>query len=156
MKQDVRLTRLLKSVLLLLGFSLSAMICTGVGTAEAAAPTQITMSLAQWNSLKQETNLLEAKLQIASDMLATQKNTSVELLTQLAEAKIQLQETQTALNSSKISLANAKQSLDDSKALYETLIEQMEYDRKQTNRIKNQRNIYAGAAVIFLLCVAAK
>lgn len=61
MKRDVKLTRLLKSALLLLAFCLSAMTCTGVGTAEAA-PQQITMSIAQWNSLKQETNLLEAKI----------------------------------------------------------------------------------------------
>jgi chromosome segregation ATPase len=131
------------------------MICTGVGTAEAA-PQQITMSLAQWNSLKQETNLLEAKLQIASDMLAMQKGTSKELLTQLAEARVQLQETQKALNSSKSSLANARQSLDDSKALYETLIEQTESERRKAKRIKRQRNLYAGGVIFVLAYAAAK
>lgn len=155
MKQDVKSIKLLRLVLLLLGFSLYVMTCTGGGIAEAA-PQQITISLEQWNSLKQETNLLEAKLQIASDMLAMQKSTSSELMQQLAEARLQLNETRKALNSSKNSLANAKQSLDDSKALYKTLIEQMELERKRAKRIKHQRNLYAGCAILVLVYAVAK
>jgi septal ring factor EnvC (AmiA/AmiB activator) len=155
MKQDARLIKLLRLVLFLLAFCLSAMTLIIGGTAEAA-PQQITMSIAQWNSLKQETNLLEAKLQIASDMLATQKNTSSELMQQLAEARVQLNETRKALNSSKSSLANAKQSLDDSKALYKTLTEQMELQRKRAKRIKHQRNLYAGCAIFAIAYAVAK
>lgn len=61
MKQDVRLIKLLRLVLLLLAFCLSAMTLTGGGTAEAA-PQRITMSIEQWNQFKNQTNLLEAKL----------------------------------------------------------------------------------------------
>jgi len=155
MKQDARLIKLLRLVLLLLVFSLSAMICTGGGTVEAAQ-TQITMSIEQWNQFKEQTKLLEAKLNLADEKLKQQKNTSTELLTQLSEAKKQLALTQEALTNSKRSLMSAKESLKRSEELYETLIEQMEYDRKQTNRIKNQRNIYAGTALFFLLYAAAK
>lgn len=155
MKQNARLIKLLRLVLLLLVFSLSAMICTGGGTVEAA-PTQITMSIEQWNQFKNQTNLLEAKLNLADEKLKQQKNTSTELLTQLSEAKKQLTLTQEALTNSKRSLVNAKESLKRSEELYETLIEQMEYDRKRANRIKNQRNIYAGTALFFLLYAAAK
>lgn len=155
MKQDARLIKPLRLVLLLLAFYLSVMTCTGVGTAEAA-PKQITMSIEQWNQFKEQTNLLEAKLNLADEKLKQQKNTSTELLTQLNEAKKQLTLTQEALTNSKRSLASAKESLKRSEELYETLIEQMEYDRKRANRIKNQRNIYAGTALFFLLCAAAK
>lgn len=155
MKQNARLIKLLRLVLLLLVFSLSAMICTGGGTVEAA-PTQITMSIEQWNQFKEQAKLLEAKLNLADEKLKQQKNTSTELLTQLNEAKKQLQEAQQALTNSKRSLMSAKESLKRSEELYETLIEQMEYDRKRANRIKNQRNIYAGTALFFLLYAAAK
>lgn len=155
MKQNARLIKLLRLVLLLLVFSLSAMICTGGGTVEAA-PTQITMSIEQWNQFKNQTNLLEAKLNLADEKLKQQKNTSTELLTQLSEAKKQLTLTQEALTNSKRSLVNVKESLKRSEELYETLIEQMEYDRKRTNRIKYQRNIYAGCAVFVLACAVAK
>lgn len=155
MKQDVRLIKLLRLVLLLLVFSLSAMICTGGGTVEAAQ-TQITMSIEQWNQFKEQTKLLEAKLNLADEKLKQQKNTSTELLTQLNEAKKQLNLTQEALMNSKHSLASAEESLNHSEALYKKLTEQMEYDRKRANRIKNQRNIYAGTALFFLLYAAAK
>ena len=132
MKQNARLIKLLRLVLLLLVFSLSAMICTGGGTVEAA-PTQITMSIEQWNSLKQETNLA-----------------------QLNEAKKQLNLTQEALMNSKHSLVSAEESLNHSEALYKKLTEQMELERREAKRIKYQRNIYASSALLFLLCAAAK
>jgi hypothetical protein len=131
------------------------MTCTGVGTAEAA-PKQITLSIEQWNQFKNQTNLLEAKLNLADEKLKQQKNTSTELLTQLSEAKKQLALTQEVLTNSKRSLMSAKESLKRSEALYKKLTEQMEYDRKRANRIKNQRNIYAGTALFFLLYAAAK
>jgi septal ring factor EnvC (AmiA/AmiB activator) len=155
MKHDAKLTNILKSVLLLLAFCLSAMICIGVGTAEAA-PTQITMSTEQWNQLKNQTNLLQAKLNLLESALTTQKGTSKELLTQLAEAKMQLQETQKALNSSKNSLATAKESLKNSEELYKTLTEQMESERRKARRIKHQRNVYAGCAVFAIAFAVVK
>ena len=84
MKQNARLIKLLRLVLLLLVFSLSAMTFTGGGTAEAA-PQRITLSIEQWNQFKEQTNLLEAKLNLADEKLKQQKNTSTELLTQLNE-----------------------------------------------------------------------
>ena len=155
MKQNARLIKLLRLVLLLLVFSLSAMTCTGVGTAEAA-PQQITMSIEQWNQFKEQTNLLEAKLNLADEKLKQQKNTSTELLTQLNEAKKQLNLTQEALMNSKHSLASAEESLNHSEALYKKLTEQMELERREAKRIKFQRNIYASSALLFLLCAAAK
>lgn len=155
MKQDARLIKLLRLVLLLLAFCLSAMTYIGDGTAEAASQ-QITMSIEQWNQFKNQTNLLEAKMNLVDEKLKQQKNTSTELLAQLSEAKKQLTLTQEALMNSKHSLASAEESLNHSEALYKKLTEQMEYDRKRANRIKNQRNIYAGTALFFLLYAAAK
>lgn len=116
----------------------------------------IRIQLEQWNNLKKETNLLEAKLSIVSDILATQKGTSMELVQQLAEARLQLQETQKALTSSKTSLKNAEKALDDSKALYETLMNSIEHDRKVYNRTKNQRNLAVSIAGSLLLYIAVK
>lgn len=155
MKQDTRLIKQLRLVLLLLVFSSSAMICTGGGTVEAA-PAQITMSIEQWNQFKEQTKLLEAKLNLADEKLKQQKNTSTELLTQLNEAKKQLNLTKEALMNSKHSLVNAEESLNHSEALYKKLTEQMELERREAKRIKCQRNIYASSALLFLLCAAAK
>ncbi|WP_304110059.1 hypothetical protein [Phascolarctobacterium succinatutens] len=155
MKQNARLIKLLRLVLLLLVFSLSAMTFTGGGTAEAA-PQRITLSIEQWNQFKNQTNLLEAKLNLADEKLKQQKNTSTELLTQLNEAKKQLNLTQEALMNSKHSLASAEESLNHSEALYKKLTEQMELERREAKRIKCQRNIYASSALLFLLCAAAK
>lgn len=155
MKQDARLIKQLRLVLLLLVFSSSAMICTGGGTVEAA-PAQITMSIEQWNQFKEQTKLLEVKLNLADEKLKQQKNTSTELLTQLNEAKKQLNLTQEALMNSKHSLVSAEESLNHSEALYKKLTEQMELERREAKRIKYQRNIYASSALLFLLCAAAK
>nr|DAK65097.1 MAG TPA: Peptidoglycan endopeptidase [Caudoviricetes sp.] len=155
MRRKEKLTRLLKSALLLLAFCLSAMTLIIGGTA-SAAPQQVTMSLEQWNQLKQNTAQLEANLNLVAEKLKQQKSTSKELLTQLDEAKKQLKLTQEALTNSQRSLTNAKESLKRSEDLYETLIEQMEYDRKRTNRIKHQRNLYAGCAVFVLAYAVAK
>lgn len=155
MKQDARLIKPLRLVLLLLVFSLSVMTCTGVGTAEAA-PKQITMSIEQWNQFKNQTNLLEAKLNLADEKLKQQKNTSTELLTQLSEAKKQLTLTQEALTNSKRSLVNAKESLRISENLYETLKLQMESERQKAKRVKHQRNLYAGCVIFILAYAAAK
>lgn len=155
MKLDEKLARLLKSALLLLTLSLSLMACTIGGTAEAA-PQQITMSLAQWNQFKKQTNLLEAKLNLVDEKLKQQKGTSKELLMQLEEAKKQLQEAQQALTTSNRSLANAKESLKRSNDLYETLMNQIEHDRRVYLRVKHQRNLYAGCAIFILAYAVAK
>lgn len=155
MKHDVKLTRLLKSALLLLAFCLSAMTCI-IDTAEAAEPTYIKIQLEQWKEFKQNTNLLQAKLSLLESALTTQKGTSKELLTQLAEAKMQLQEAQQALTNSNRSLASAKESLKRSNDLYETLMNQIEHDRRVYSRVKRQRNLYAGCVIFALVYVAAK
>lgn len=155
MKQDIKLARLLKSALLLLTLSLSLMACTIGGKAEAA-PQQITMSFAQWNQFKEQTNLLEAKLNLVDEKLKQQKGTSNELLTQLVEAKKQLGLTQQALTNSKRSLANAEESLKRSNDLYETLMNQIEHDRRVYLRVKHQRNLYAGCAIFILAYAVAK
>lgn len=155
MKQNRKLTRLLKSALLLLAFCLSVMTCTGVGTAEAA-PKQITLSIEQWNQFKNQTNLLEAKLNLADEKLKQQKNTSTELLTQLSEAKKQLALTQEALTNSKRSLASAEESLKISESLYEKLKLQMELERQKAKRIKRQRNLYAGCVIFAVVYASAK
>nr|DAH83551.1 MAG TPA: Peptidoglycan endopeptidase [Caudoviricetes sp.] len=155
MRQKEKLTRLLKSALLLLAFCLFAMTCTGVGTAEAA-PQQITMSFAQWNQFKEQTNLLEAKLNLVDEKLKQQKGTSSELLMQLAEAKKQLGLTQQALTNSKRSLVNAKESLRISESLYEKLKLQMESERQKAKRVKRQRNLYAGCVIFAVVYAAAK
>lgn len=156
MKQDARLTRLLKSALLLLAFCLSAMIFTGVGTAEAAEPTYIKIQLEQWKEFKQNTNLLQAKLNLLESALTTQKGTSKELLMQLVEAKKQLGLTQQALTNSKRSLASAEESLKISESLYEKLKLQMELERQKAKRIKRQRNLYAGCVIFAVVYAAAK
>ena len=156
MKHDEKLTRLLKSALLLLTLSLSLMACTIGGTAEAAEPTYIKIQLEQWREFKQNTNQLQAKLSLLESALTTQKGTSSELLTQLAEAKMQLQEAQQALTTSNRSLASAKESLKRSEELYKTLSEQMELEHRKAKRVKSQRNLYAGCVIFVLAYAAAK
>ena len=155
MRRDAKLTKLLKLALLSLAFCLSAMTCTGVGTAEAA-PAQVTMSVQQWNQLKQNTAQLEANLNLAAEKLKQQKSTSKELLMQLDEAQKQLRLTQEALTNSNRSLANVRESLKRSEDLYKTLTRKMESENRKNRRVKYQRNIYAGCAVFAIAYAAAK
>lgn len=107
-------------------------------------------------SIQNQTNLLEAKLNLADEKLKQQKNTSTELLTQLSEAKKQLALTQEALTNSKRSLVNAKESLKRSENLYEKLKLQMESERQKAKRVKHQRNLYAGCVIFAVVYAAAK
>lgn len=128
----------------------------GCSVSQAAEVRTIQIQLEQWNSLKEKTKLLEAKLSLASDILTTQKLTSEKLLTQLSEAKKQLSRTQEELTSSKRSLESAKNSLKKSSELYEQLMKQIEQEQKKTRRIRTQRNVYATCAVIAVVAVCIK
>ena len=121
-----------------------------------AATQQITMSIGQWNQFKQQTNQLEANLNLAAEKLKEQKNTSKELLTQLQEAQKQLRLTQEALTNSNRSLANVRESLKRSEDLYKTLTRKMESENRKNRRVKYQRNIYAGCAAFAIAYAAAK
>ena len=142
----------------LLCFLLCLAVSVGCSASQAVEtqPSTIQIQLEQWNSLKEKTNLLEAKLNLASDILETQKLTSTELLTQLAEAKRQLLRTQEALSNSKRSLASAKESLKRSNELYEKLTNQMEQERKRTRRIRYQRDVYGGLAIAAIIFAFSK
>lgn len=142
----------------LLCFLLCLAASVGCSASQAAEvhPRTIQIQLEQWNSLKEKTNLLEAKLKIVSDILSEQKQASPELLTQLAEAKQQLLRTQEALTDSKRSLANAKESLKRSNELYEKLTNQMEQERKRGRRIRYQRNMYGGLTIVAIIFAFSK
>lgn len=152
--RNIRVTMLAPLLCFLL--CLAASVGCSASQAAEVHPRTIQIQLEQWNSLKEKTNLLEARLSLASDILTTQKLTSTELLTQLAEAKQQLSRTQEALTDSKRSLASAKESLKRSNELYEKLTNQMEQERKKARRIRYQRDMYGGLTIVAIIFAFSK
>lgn len=121
------------------------------GIVEASEATYIKVPTAQWQILKEQTNQLEANLEIAESILKEQKSTSTELLMQLAEAKRQLELTQKELISSKNSLAKAEDSLKRTSELCETLKLTIAKERKVSKRRAQQRTVYIITTMIALL-----
>ena len=151
MKRKERLLSLLKSVLLLLVLLLLVILSGTGGIVEASEATYIKVPTAQWQILKEQTNQLEANLEIAESILKEQKSTSTELLMQLAEAKKQLELTQKELISSKNSLAKAEDSLKRTSELYETLKLTIAKERKVSKRRAQQRTWYIITTLIAML-----
>lgn len=121
------------------------------GTVEASEPTYIKVPAEQWQILREQTNQLEANLEIAESILKEQKSTSIELLEQLAEVKRQLELTRKELISSKNSLAKAESSLKRTSELYETLKQSIAKERKTSKRRALQRTGYIITTLIAIL-----
>lgn len=122
-------------------------------------PTSITMSMTQYNRLKQIIEAQDNRLETLQQKLTLLKNNSVsassELETsqnQLNMLKSELTETQKSLESARISLTQAEEILKKQEESLQTLTKQIkEMEHKQTV-LRRQRDVYA---TLFALSVGA-
>ena len=103
-----------------------------------AAPTSITIPIVQWNSLKDNTNRLEANLTLLEESLTQQERRQEELMSLLTSARSELKKTQEALKNANSSLETAKQSLLTANELSEKLKKQLDGDRKEAAEEKKK------------------
>ena len=105
-----------------------------------AAPTSITVPIAQWNSLKDNSNRLAANLMLLEESLTQQERRQEELMSLLTSARSELKKTQEALKTANGSLETAKASLKTANELSEKLKKQLDSERKQAE--KEKKNAY--------------
>lgn len=90
----------------------------------------ISVPIAQWNELKQNTKMLDANLTLLQDSLTEQEKRSAELMNLLTEARNALSETQKALLNANKSLASAEKSLQIANEYTVKLKKQIEAERE--------------------------
>lgn len=103
-----------------------------------AAPISITIPIAQWNSLKDNTSRLEANLTLLEESLTQQELRQEELMSLLTSARRELKKTQEALKNANSSLETAKQSLQTANELSEKLKKQLDSERKEAAEEKKK------------------
>lgn len=122
-------------------------------------PTSITMSMTQYNRLKQIIEAQDNRLETLQQKLTLLKNNSTEASKELIESqnelnrlKGELTTTQESLESAKISLIQAEEILKKQEISLETLTQEIKgLEHKQTV-LRRQRDVYA---TLFALSVGA-
>ena len=143
-------------LIILLTLSLSAPAYFSSSAAGGSIPktepqTTITMSLTQYNQLKEIIERQDSRLTQLQIKLTQLKNNSVSASSELAESqnelnklKEELMTTQESLESAKISLTQAEEKLKKQEESLQTLTKQIkELEHKQTV-IRRQRDVWAG------------
>ena len=90
----------------------------------------ISVPIAQWNELKQNTQMLDANLIMLQDSLTAQEKQQAELMTLLTKAKTQVQQLQQELQTASASLESAKKSLQTANEYTVKLRKQIEQERE--------------------------
>ena len=138
--------------------SLSCFLSLDVGayTPTTGQQTTITMSMSQWNELKQELTEQNLELEQLRQKLKMLKSTSSEQMKLLESLQNELDETQKNLTTASASLTECQNALKESRESLQTLkaqIKQMEH--KQTV-MRRQRDVWAAIAALSLGGVIAR
>lgn len=112
------------------------------GYVSAEAPQQITMSIEQFNQLKQQTQLLDTKLKLALTLLTEPQKQALLQATQLATAKEQIQLSQKELQVAKTSLTSALELTNKHNSSLKLLSEQIKKERQVQRREKIQHTFW--------------
>lgn len=98
----------------------------------------ISVQMQQWNTLKKNTQLLDANLKLLQDNLTGQEQRQSELMNLLQQARNELTKTQQALMNANASLANAEKSLQIANEYTVKLRKQIEAERKAAAEAKER------------------
>lgn len=98
----------------------------------------ISVQMQQWNTLKKNTQLLDANLKLLQDNLTAQEQRQSELMNLLQQARNELTKTQQALMNANASLANAEKSLQIANEYTVKLRKQIEAERKAAAEAKER------------------
>ena len=123
--------------------------------AEEASPQTITMSIAQFQQLQAQTQLLDTKLQLALTLLTEPQKQALLQATLLVEAKKQIQLSQQELQIAKTSLANASKLTEEQNSSLMKLSKEIKQERATQNRKAIQKTAW-GILGGFILGYAVK
>ena len=145
------------SMCLCVSLSCFLSLAAGAYTPPTEPPTTITMSLTQYNRLKQIIETQDNRLEMLQQKLTLLKNNSVSASSELTESQNELSKlraelttTQESLESAKISLTQAEEILKKQEISLEILtkeIKSMEHKQTVTRR---QRDVWAAIAALSL------
>lgn len=138
-------------------------LAAGAYTPPTEPQTTITMSLTQYNRLKQIIETQDSRLETLQSKLNLLKSNSTEASSELEKSKTELTElrselttTKKSLENAKISLAQAEETLKRQEVSLQTLTKQIkEMEHKQTV-MRRQRDVYATLFALSLGGVIAR
>lgn len=156
----LKITSLTLSASLLLSFSCWA---SGAYTPPTEPQTTITMSLTQYNRLKQIIERQDGRLTQLQTKLTLLKNNSGEASKELEKSqnqlnvlKSELTETQKSLESARISLVRAEEILKKQEISLETLTKEIKSLEHKQTVLRRQRDVYATLFALSLGGVIAR
>ena len=119
----------------------------------AEQTTNITMSLTQYNRLKQIIEAQDSRLEMLQNKLTLLKNNSTEASSELTESqnelsklKTELTETQKSLENARISLTQAEETLKRQEASLQMLTKQIKQMEHKQTVLRRQRDVWAAIA----------
>ena len=129
----------------------------------AEQTTNITMSLTQYNRLKQIIEAQDNRLTQLQQKLTLLKNNSVSASSELTESqnelsklKTELTETQKSLENARISLTQAEETLKRQEASLQMLTKQIKQMEHKQTVLRRQRDVWAAIAALSLGGVIAR
>lgn len=149
----------LLSGLFLLCFPLPSLASSALamnGTQAAEQNTSISMSINQWQMLKQELIEQENDLTQLRQKLKMLKSTSSEQMKLLENLQSELNATRQGLMNASISLIECKNELEKSKASLETLKQEIKQMEHKQVVLRRQRDVWAAIAALSLGGVIAR
>ena len=138
--------------------SLSCFLSLDVGayTPPTGQQTTITMSMSQWNELKQELIEQENDLTQLRQKLKMLRSTSSEQMQLLENLQNELNETQKNLTTASTSLTECQNALKESRASLETLKQEIKQIEHKQTVLRRQRDVYATLLALSVGAVIAR
>lgn len=135
----------------------------GAYTPPTEQQMNITMSMSQYNQLKEIISRQDSRLEMLQQKLTLLKNNSVSASneleksqTELTTLRNELTETQKSLESAKISLTQAEETLQRQEASLQTLTKQIKAMEHKQTVLRRQRDVWAAIAALSLGGVIAR
>lgn len=145
--------------------SLSCFLSLNVGayTPPTEPQTTITMSMTQYNQLKEIISRQDSRLEMLQQKLTLLKNNSVSVSSELEKSQTELTtlrneltETQESLESAKISLTQAEEMLKKQEESLQTLTKEIKSLEHKQTVMRRQRDVYATLFVLSVGSVIAR
>lgn len=124
--------------------------CSAAPADEIAEPTEITLSIEQWNSLKQTIEMQDNLLSTLETLSAEDNTSLMTLMSDLNKTKQSLRKVENELISAKKSLANADKALIEQNKSFQKLSEGIKRERAINDRRQWQHTFWgviAGIAI---------
>ena len=128
----------------------------GSSTQRSGQNMTISMSITQWESLKQELSKQNLELEQLRQKLKMLKSTSSEQMKLLENLQNELNATRQSLMNANVSLTECRNELEKSKASLETLKQEIKQMEHKQVVLRRQRDVWAAIAALSVGAVIAR